>query len=194
MTPSEENRLVIEISAMRQSVESLKTGLRPIERAMRSMTLVPLALVFCGVSTWLFNNGKISEDTWFWINVILMSPFFGEGIRAVLDKVTGIARAEKIEKLAQLVVFGIGVIGALSGCQQYTAWDKSHERTYAVTYDADSKSGAVSMTIRPAASASVAPAPAAGMTDETIAKIVKIISDQAVKQQAAAILETPALK
>lgn len=87
------------------------------------------------------------------------------------------------------------LLAGLGGCGGYGEWDRSHERTYGVSYDADSRTGAVSMTIRPAATASAAaPAPAAGLNDETIAQIVKIIYAEAAKKQSAGILDTPALK
>jgi hypothetical protein len=84
----------------------------------------------------------------------------------------------------------------LSGCgTTYQKWDSTHERTYGVSYDADSQTGAVTMTIRPASATSSTPTPATGMSDEVIAKIVKILYEQqSVKTQAAKILETPALK
>lgn len=82
----------------------------------------------------------------------------------------------------------------LTGCQQYSAWDQTHERTYGVTYDADTKTGAVTMTIKPSGNVSQAPAPAGGMNDETIQKIAQIIYDASSKKQAAEILDTPDLK
>lgn len=64
---------------------------------------------------------------------------------------------------------------ALAGCSQYSAWDRSHERTYGVTYDADSRTGALQMTIRPATS--LAPSPAAGVNDATLSEIARILYD-----------------
>lgn len=79
-----------------------------------------------------------------------------------------------------------------AGCSQYAAWDTTHERTYAVNYDADAKTGALSMTIRPAANAnSLAPVPASAISDETIAKIVQIVYAAAKKNEP---LTTPELK
>lgn len=81
----------------------------------------------------------------------------------------------------------------LTGCQKYSTWDQTHERTYGITYDADTKTGAVSMTIKPSGNASHVPAPADGMSDETIQKIAKIIYDASTKKQAATILDTPSI-
>ena len=89
-------------------------------------------------------------------------------------------------------LLAIALLG-LSGCSQYQQWDRTHERTYGVSYNADSQTGAVSMTIRPAAASSALPVPADGMTDAVIAKIVRTIYEEAAKQQAAGILDTPDL-
>jgi hypothetical protein len=96
------------------------------------------------------------------------------------DKAPGPA---KTAFLFAALLFAILGLYLLTGCSTYKAWDTAHERTYGVTYDADTKTGALSLTIRPSSSASTAPAPAAGMTDETIAKIVQIIYAQATKNK-----------
>jgi len=82
----------------------------------------------------------------------------------------------------------------LSACTPLAQWSRTNERTYGVSYDANTKTGALSLTIRPVTQSQ--PAPAAGMSDDTLARIVKLIYDASAKQRAdsAALLETPALK
>lgn len=94
ISPNNEERIIKELSHMRETMDSMKTtfedkfeaALKPVERGLRSITLIPLALIFGGTSSWLFYVGRITESTWFYITVFLMMPFFGEGIRALLDK------------------------------------------------------------------------------------------------------------
>jgi hypothetical protein len=114
-----EDRIISELSAMRQSMDSMRTtmedkfeiALKPIERGLRSITLIPLALIFGGLSSWLFYVGKISESTWFWLTVFLMMPFFGEGARLILDKLP-------LTKTAAVLKVGILCLGIaiLSAC------------------------------------------------------------------------------
>lgn len=66
-----------------------------------------------------------------------------------------------------------------TGC---TALDR-YERTYSMAVDADSKSGSLSMTLRPIASptGSTPPDPVMAMDDKTIAKIIEIVTKAAEK-------------
>jgi hypothetical protein len=99
-------------------------------------------------------------------------------------------------QLAFLISVCLFVILAIlmQGCTPLAQWSRTNERTYGVSYDANTQTGALSMTIRPVTQSQ--PAPAAGMSDETIARIVKLLYDASAKQRSdsAAILETPALK
>lgn len=66
---------------------------------------------------------------------------------------------------------------SLTGCAQLD----SYRRTYAVNYDADQKSGSVSMTLEPIAQPTTTPNIAQGLNDETIAKILKLLEESAKK-------------
>ncbi len=113
-----EDRIISELSAMRQSMDSMRTtmenkfeiALKPIERGLRSITLIPLALIFGGLSSWLFYVGKISESTWFWLTVFLMMPFFGEGARLILDKLP-LTKASAVLKVV-ILCLGIAILSA----------------------------------------------------------------------------------
>lgn len=90
--------------------DKFEIALKPIERGLRSITLIPLALIFGGLSSWLFYVGKISESTWFWLTVFLMMPFFGEGARLILDKLP-LTKAAAVVKVVTLCL-GIAVLSA----------------------------------------------------------------------------------
>lgn len=149
MSNQEDSTLAREVAAMRLSFENLNTTIssnfKPIERAINRMATVPVSLAFCAISTWLFYNGKITENTWFYLSLVSMSPFFGAGIRTALERF--FVRPEKVEIAAKVLIIGIATIG-ISGCS-YKSWERSHERTYSAYYNSDTHGGGVSVTIRP---------------------------------------------
>lgn len=60
---------------------------------------------------------------------------------------------------------------------------KESERTYSVSYDADQKSGAISLTLKPARPPvnHAAPSPIWAMDDATIERIVRLVEASAKK-------------
>lgn len=108
--------------ALNQSVANrFDAGLKPIHQAIRTITLVPLALIFSGMATALFFMGKISESTWFWVFVMFATPFFGEGIKSVLSVMVGLKNGDKTASMLMMfAMVGAGVMatgGMLTGCQ-----------------------------------------------------------------------------
>lgn len=150
ITPRSEDRIVAELSAMRQAMDSMKStmedkfeiALKPIERGLRSITLIPLALIFGGLSSWLFYQGKISESTWFWLTVFLMMPFFGEGARLILDKLP----LTKATAALKVMIVCVGII-LLSSCSALNDYDRS----LALVANVNEQTGAIEYSIVPAA-------------------------------------------
>ena len=114
ISPTNEERIIQELSHMRQAMDSMKAtfeakfevALKPVERGLRSITLIPLALIFGGTSSWLFYVGRITESTWFYITVFLMMPFFGDGIRALLDRLP----LNQVTKAAKSLLLGVALL------------------------------------------------------------------------------------
>jgi len=81
-----------------------------------------------------------------------------------------------------MMAMGGAAVFALSGCGAgYEQFARTTERSYAVSYDADAGSGALSVTFRPAATASSAapPNPVYAMDDATIARLARLVWESA---------------
>jgi len=114
-----DERILGELVALRLSIDNLQKAfdgaLRPVASALRMIYLVPMSLIFSGVLTWLFNNGKISEYSWAGLMVVLMTPFFGEGVRLALAKGAGTAR-ERVSNAASMLILALGIGLLMAGC------------------------------------------------------------------------------
>ncbi len=73
---------------------------------------------------------------------------------------------------------------ALCGCPaSYGHFAATTERAYAVSYNTDTKSGSLSVTLRPATVPGTPPAPPVqAMDDATITKIIRLMEEAARKQ------------
>lgn len=96
---------------------SMDASSKTIHGGLRMVYLVPMAVVFFSVSTWLLFQGKITEYTWTAVFVCLAFPFFGEGIRTILDRIPlfGPTKTEAVNaaQKAVLLAGGLTIIGTL---------------------------------------------------------------------------------
>lgn len=92
---------------------------------------------------------------------------------------TRIQQLERLGYIVSALVAIILILAMFGGCNAMNGY----ERTYAATYDADNQSGNISLTLRPIAPPGSPAAPVAteAMNDEVIARIVKLVSDEARK-------------
>jgi hypothetical protein len=69
------------LNGMRESIEQLG---RSLAGGLKTIALVPVSLGFGACFTWLFYVGKITEWAWMPLMLVLMSPFFADGVRLVV--------------------------------------------------------------------------------------------------------------
>jgi hypothetical protein len=69
------------LNGMRESIEHLG---RSLAGGLKTIALVPVSLGFGACFTWLFYEGKISEWAWMPLMLVLMSPYFSDGVRLVV--------------------------------------------------------------------------------------------------------------
>lgn len=82
---------------------------------------------------------------------------------------------------------------ALCGCPTtYGRFAATTERAYAVSYNTDTKSGSLSVTLRPAITPGTPLAAPVAMDDATIAKIIRLMELSAQKQVATPMENTDA--
>jgi len=92
---------------------------------------------------------------------------------------THLQKLDRIGYVASAIVAIILILAVFGGCTVMNGY----ERTYMATYDADNQSGAISLTLRPIVPPGSPAAPVATevMNDEVIARIVKMVSEEARK-------------
>lgn len=81
-----ENSYVIALSK-RQHIEVMEQ-LEQLVLQLKALYLVPITLAFIGVTGAFLWFDKIPMWAWMLMNLILMTPYFGEGVKMILPLMT----------------------------------------------------------------------------------------------------------
>lgn len=73
--------VIRELSEVRKAIDTLRVT---FETGLRMVALIPVSVVFCSIFTWLFYYKLITEWVWVPFMLILMFPYFGEGIKSII--------------------------------------------------------------------------------------------------------------
>lgn len=71
-------------SAAQTQTQIWDNQMKAVSSGLKALYLVWASIAFLSITTWLFYEGRISEWVWGAMNLVIMTPFFGEGIRVVL--------------------------------------------------------------------------------------------------------------
>ena len=110
MSQRQHTEILAEIRALVELTNPMK---QITDVGLKLLYLVPVSLAFLGVATWLFHEGKI--DWWIWapMNLVIMTPFFGERVKLALNFLNR-------DQLRGIIVFALILMAfAMAGCQTH---------------------------------------------------------------------------
>lgn len=106
------------LDSLRNAIEENTKATSAMSSTIRMLYLVPLAIAAMYLA-WLGLSSKaLSEATFTGIFLVCLSPFFGEGIKRVLDGFLP-WRRDNLAKSATLLVGTSGLLLALIGCTKF---------------------------------------------------------------------------
>lgn len=102
----------------RRSDDAVTASLSGMRQALMSALKVPIAAVMIAAVSWLFYFAKISEHTWTIFCLVSMFPWFGDGVRIVVDMFRGRdgTAKEKAVAVSKLIALTAAALSLLMGC------------------------------------------------------------------------------
>jgi ABC-type protease/lipase transport system fused ATPase/permease subunit len=118
MSEESSNQAASEFALMRKAIEENTKATAAMSAAMRTFFLVVLGIAVLALLAWLLMQGKVSEGSFIGITAAILSPFYGEGIGRIIERIPVLggarAKAANVGTAVTVIAAALSMLGAIA--------------------------------------------------------------------------------